>query len=304
MTLNIETTTKAEDESRPLPDTEDNKSSGRLVAAFLNHMWRRPSFGLAVLVLAIMVLIAIFAPLLSPYDPVAQDLINPIAPFSDEHWFGTDDLGRDVLSRLIWGAQPMFVGSLIAVATVCLIGLPWGLVAGYAGGWVDVVLMRFADAVLVFPGIVLALALVTALGPSLASTMFAVGFVFSPALARIVRAGVLTVQFRDYVSITHMFGLPAHHRIIHHVLPNVLPSVVVQLTLMTGFTILAQTGLNFLGLGVPTPNPSWGSSVAETFRYIVVNPFAPLVPGLCIVVTVLAIYRIGDELRDLLDVDQ
>jgi peptide/nickel transport system permease protein len=115
---------------------------------------------------------------------------------------------------------------------------------------------------------------------------------------------VLSVQYKDYVQITRMFGLPAHHRIIGHVLPNVLPGTVVQLTLMMGLTLLAQTGLNFLGLGVPNPNPSWGSSIAETFRYIVINPFAPLVPGVCIVVTVLAVYRLGDELRDLLDVDK
>jgi len=270
----------------------------------LSRLWRRPTFGLAVLFLVVLVLVAIMAPLLAPHDPIAQDLANPIAPFSKEHLLGTDDLGRDVLSRLLWGARPTIVGSIIAVLTACLLGLPWGLVAGYVGGWVDIALMRIADAVLVFPGIVLALAMVSALGPSLVSTMVAVGFVFSPHLARVVRAGVLTVQYRDYVTITQMFGLPAHHRVLRHVLPNVMPATMVQLTLMSGFTVLAQTGLNFLGLGVPNPNPSWGSSVAETFRYIVIDPFSPLVPGLCIVCTVLAIYRVGDELRDLLDVDR
>jgi peptide/nickel transport system permease protein len=230
--------------------------------------------------------------------------VNPIAGFSADHLLGTDDLGRDVLSRLMWGARPTIIGAIIAVVTACVIGLPWGLVAGYAGGWVDIALMRVADAVLVFPGIVLALALVSALGPSLVSTMVAVGFVFTPHLARVVRAGVLTVQFRDYVSITKLFGLPAHHRVIRHVLPNVLPATMVQLTLMSGFAILAQTGLNFLGLGVPNPHPSWGSSVAETFRYIVIDPLAPLVSGLLIVITVLSIYRVGDELRDLLDIEQ
>ncbi len=271
---------------------------------WLARLWRRPSFGLAVLFLVLLVLVAIFAPLLAPYDPIRQNLANPIAPFSAEHWLGTDDLGRDVLSRLLWGARPTIVGSIIAVATACLLGLPWGLVSGYVGGWTDIALMRIADAVLVFPGIVLALAMVSALGPSLVSTMVAVGFVFSPHLARVVRAGVLTVQYRDYVSITRMFGLPAHHRLLRHVLPNVMPATMVQLTLMSGFTVLAQTGLNFLGLGVPNPNPSWGSSVAETFRYIIIDPFSPLVPGLCIVFTVLAVYRVGDELRDLLDVDR
>jgi len=273
-------------------------------AHMLSRLWQRPSYGLAVLFLVLLVLVAIFAPVLAPYDPITQNLRNPVAPFSAANWLGTDDLGRDVLSRLIWGARPTIIGSLIAIATACLLGLPWGLVAGYAGGIVDLALMRVADAVLVFPGIVLALALVSAFGPSLLNTMIAVGIVFSPVLARVVRAGVLTVQYKDYVSITRMFGLSAWHRIVHHLLPNVLPPTVVQLTFLAGFSVLAQTGLNFLGLGVPSPNPSWGSSVAETFRYIVIDPFAPFVPGLFIVVTVIAMYRIGDELRDMLDVDQ
>lgn len=275
----------------------------QLWSAALKRLWRRPSFGLAVAYLVLLLIVALLAPWLSPYDPIQQNLVNPIAPFSSQHLLGTDDLGRDVFSRLLWGARPTIVGAFIAMSTACLLGLPWGLIAGYAGGWTDIALMRIADAVLVFPGIVLALALVSVLGPSLVSTMVAIGFVFSPSLARVVRAGVLTVQYKDYVAITRMFGLPAHHRIIHHVLPNVLPGTMVKLTLMAGLAILVQTGLNFLGLGVPNPHPSWGSSVAETFRYIVVDPTAPLVPGLCIVATVLAIYRLGDELRDLLDVE-
>lgn len=275
----------------------------RLRLPGLARLWRRPSYGLAVVYLCLLVLAGIFAPLLAPYNPIEQNLINPLAPFTADHWLGTDDLGRDVLSRLIWGIRPTLIGALIALSVTCALGVPWGLVAGYVGGWTDILLMRVADAILVFPGIVLALALVSALGPSLTATMVAVGIVLSPFLARVVRAGVLTVRYRDYVVITRMFGLPLRHRLLHHVLPNVLPATVVQLTLMSGVTILVQTGLNFLGLGVPNPNPSWGSSVAETFRYIVVDPFAPVVPGLLIVLTVLAVYRIGDDLRDLLDLD-
>lgn len=292
-----------------MPSTENTASATisaqRLHRAnWLRRLFSRPSFGLAVVYVVLLVMVAIFAPLLAPYNPISQDLRNPIAPFSAAHLLGTDDLGRDVLSRLIWGVRPTLIGAAIALTTTCLLGLPWGLVAGYAGGWTDTILMRIADAILVFPGIVLALALVSALGPSLTATMVALGIVLSPFLARVVRAGVLTVQYRDYVAVTRMFGLSARHRVIHHVLPNVLPTTVVQLTLMSGITILVQTGLNFLGLGVPNPNPSWGSSVAETFRYIVVDPFAPVVPGLLVVLTVVAVYRIGDELRDLLDVDR
>lgn len=267
-------------------------------------LWRRPSFGLAVLWLVVVVAVALFAPLLAPYDPIQQNLGNPLAEFTMQHPLGTDDLGRDVLSRLIWGARPTLAGTLVAMITACAIGIPWGLAAGYAGGITDLVLMRIADSILVFPGVVLALALTTAFGPSLVSTMASLGIVVSPVLARVVRAGVLTVSYKDYVVVTRMYGLSSWHRVVRHVLPNVMAPTVVQITLLSGLAVLAQTGLNFLGLGVPNPHPSWGSSVAETFRYVVVDPTAPIVPGLATVFTVLALYRIGDEIRDLLDIDR
>jgi peptide/nickel transport system permease protein len=267
-------------------------------------LWRRPSFGLAVLWLVLVVIIALGAPLFAPYDPIKQNLANVLAEFSAQHPLGTDDLGRDVLSRLIWGARPTLAGTLVAMATACAIGIPWGLAAGYAGGVTDLVLMRIADSILVFPGVVLALALTTAFGPSLVSTMASLGIVVSPVLARVVRAGVLTVSYKDYVVVTRMYGLSSWHRVVRHVLPNVMAPTVVQITLLSGLAVLAQTGLNFLGLGVPNPHPSWGSSVAETFRYVVIDPAAPIVPGLATVLTVLALYRVGDEIRDLLDLDR
>ena len=267
-------------------------------------MWRRPSFGLAVIYLVAIVAVAVFAPWLAPYDPIKQNLGNPLADFSRQHLLGTDDLGRDVLSRLIWGARPTLVGTAVAMATACAIGIPWGLAAGYTDGIVDLALMRIADSILVFPGVVLALALTSAFGPSLFSTMFSLGIVVSPVLARVVRAGVLTVSYKDYVTVSRMYGLSSWHRVTRHVLPNVMAPTIVQITLMSGLAVLAQTGLNFLGLGVPNPNPSWGSSVAETFRYVVVDPTAPILPGLATVFTVLALYRVGDEIRDLLDIDR
>jgi len=270
----------------------------------ISRLWRKPSFGLAVVFLVVLSLIAIFAPVLAPYDPIKQNLANALAPFSSQHWLGTDDLGRDVLSRMIWGARPTLLGTVIAITTACLIGIPWGLVAGYCGGIIDMVLMRLVDSVLVFPGAVLALALTAAFGPSLLSTMASLGIVFSPVLARIVRAGVLTVSYKDYVTVTRMYGLSSWHRMYNHVLPNVMAPTVVQITLLAGLSVLAQTGLNFLGVGVPSPQPSWGSSVGETFRYVVVDPTAPVVPGIAVVLTVLALYRVGDECRNLLDIDR
>lgn len=262
----------------------------------------QPTLFLAVLWLSLTVVVALFAPLLAPHNPIAQVPTDVLLPPSPQYWLGTDDLGRDVLSRLIYGTQPTLLGMLISIGTATVIGIPWGLVSGYLGGWVDLILMRLVDALLVFPGLILTLALTSALGASLQSTMFSLGIVYSPLVARVVRVGVLSVRNRDYVQITRMFGSSAGYRIFNHVLPSVLPATVVQLTLLCGLSILAQTGLNFLGLGVPNPNPSWGSSVAETFRYLMIDPWAPVLPGLIVVFTVLAIYRVGDEIRDRLEI--
>lgn len=262
----------------------------------------QPTLVLAVAWLILAVFVALFAPVLAPYDPISQNPGDVLLPPSGKYLLGTDDLGRDVLSRLIYGTQPTLLGMLIAISTATVIGIPWGLVSGYVGGWVDLTLMRFVDALLVFPGLILTLALTSALGATLQNTMFSLGIVYSPLVARVVRVGVLSVRNRDYVQITRMFGSSTSYRIFNHVLPSVLPATVVQMTLLCGLSVLAQTGLNFLGLGVPNPHPSWGSSVAETFRYLMIDPMAPVLPGLIVVFTVLAIYRVGDEVRDRLEI--
>jgi peptide/nickel transport system permease protein len=262
----------------------------------------QPGLALASAYLSMLVAIAIFAPLVSPYDPIAQDLNNAISPPSLSHWLGTDSLGRDVLSRLMWGARPALIGVFIAVFTSCFIGVPWGLISGYAGGLLDLGLMRLADAFLIFPGIVLALVFTTVLGPSLESTMVALGIVYSPILARVVRSGVMRVANREYVIITRLYGVSPIYRMIHHVLPNALAPTLVQITLLFGMSLLAQTGLSYLGLGVQPPYPSWGGSLAESFQYIVIYPMATIIPGTIVIITVMSIYRIGDALRDRLDV--
>lgn len=214
---------------------------------------------LAMIWLGAIVLMAVFAPVITPYNPIAQ---NPTALLQSPSWthlLGTDDVGRDILSRLIYGARPTLIGVLIAVGIASLIGIPWGLVSGYVGGWVDQIMMRLADAVLVFPGLVLTLALTTAFGAGLESTMSSLGLVFSPLIARVIRVSVLSLRNKDFVIITKMYGASMSYRLFHHVLPNALPATMVQITLLTGLAILAQTGLNFLGLGVQSPHPSWGA---------------------------------------------
>jgi peptide/nickel transport system permease protein len=258
----------------------------------------RVDFYLALAFVALLIVIVIFGPLIVPYDPIAQDLRHPFAPPSTAHWLGTDNLGRDVLSRLMIGTRPALIGVLIAVAIAALVGVPWGLLAGYVGGLVDLILMRVADAMLVFPGLVLALVLTAIFGPSLRMSMVAIGLVYSPIVARIVRSGVIAVRHREFVLVTKMYGLSGAYRMWRHVLPNAAAPVIVQLTLLTGLSLLAQVGLGFLGVGLQPPFPSWGSAFAESFPYIIVSPQATFAPGIVVAVTVLALYRIGDELRD------
>jgi peptide/nickel transport system permease protein len=263
---------------------------------------RRLGVALAIGFVVALTLIGLLAPVLAPYDPIRQDLANQVGGPTAQHLLGTDSFGRDVLSRLIWGTRPALLGTVVAVATACVIGLPWGLISGYAGGTMDLVLMRLADALLVLPGLVIALAITTALGASLTNAMLAVGIVFSPVLARVLRSGVLTVRDREYVVVTRLYGLSPWHRMLHHVLPNALAPALIQITLLTGIAFLAQAALGFLGIGVGPPAPSWGNTRSDAYKFIIVDPAAVLAPGVVIVLTVLAVYRIGDALRDRLEI--
>jgi peptide/nickel transport system permease protein len=258
----------------------------------------RPDFYVALAFIAVLIVVVVFGPLIVPYDPIAQDLRHPFAPPNAAHWLGTDNLGRDVLSRLMIGTRPALTGVLIAVGIAALVGVPWGLLAGYVGGVLDLILMRIADAMLVFPGLVLALVLTAIFGPSLGMSMVAIGVVYSPVVARVARSGVVAVRNRDFVVVTRMYRLSASYRMWRHVLPNAAAPVIVQLTLLMGLSLLAQVGLGFLGVGLQPPFPTWGSAFAESFPYIIVSPQATFAPGIVVAITVLALYRIGDELRD------
>jgi peptide/nickel transport system permease protein len=263
---------------------------------------RQPGLVLAVGWIALLVLIAVLAPVVAPYDPIKQDLANAIAGPSSHHLLGTDEFGRDVLSRLIWGIRPAMVGVLVAILVASVIGLPWGLVSGYAGGKADLVLMRVADALLVLPALVIALSITAALGANLTNAMLAIGIVFSPIVARVLRSGVLTVRDREYVMVTRLYGLPPRHRMLHHVLPNALAPALVQITLLAGLAFLVQAALGFLGVGVQPPSASWGDSLSSAYKFISVAPAMTFAPGVTIVLTVLSVYRAGDALRDRLEV--
>lgn len=248
--------------------------------------------------LGLMVLCAIVPNLFAPYDPIAQHFESVLQTPSAEFWLGTDALGRDVFSRLVWGARPALIGAVIALGTALGIGVLWGLVAGYVGGWVDMLLSRMADVFLAFPSVVLSIAISTILGGSLQVTMVAVGFALSPSVARLMRAGAIVVRDREYVEASRMYGYGLWHRMVRHVFPNAFLPVMVQLTIFAGITLLAQTGLGFLGIGVEPPEASWGGSLGESFRYMNYNIWMTVIPGVVVVSTVISLYTVGDRIRD------
>ncbi|WP_214401279.1 ABC transporter permease [Pseudonocardia lacus] len=261
---------------------------------------RRRSVGLALAIgfLALLVVVAVAATWIAPFVPSAQDLEDRLSGPTIEHLLGTDYLGRDVLSRLLHGARPALIGAVVAVVVSCALGVPWGLLAGYYGGWLDSALMRLADTVLVFPSLVFAIAITGSIGAGIVTSMAAFGLAISPSIARLVRAGVIGELHKDYVQITRMYGCSSGSRLVRHILPNSLEPLAVQVTIYAGIAVLAQAGLDFLGLGVQIPEPSWGADLSQAFTYILVDPAATLAPGVTIMLTVLAVYRVGDAIRD------
>jgi peptide/nickel transport system permease protein len=256
---------------------------------------------LAIFVLLMLVVVAIGAPWIAPYQPTAQDVNNMLAAPSASHLLGTDDLGRDIFSRLIYGAPATVYASLLAVSVAVAIGLPVGLMAGFFGGWIDDIMSRAIDTFLSFPAIVLAIAVTGALGIGLTNGMTAVGIVMFPALARIVRARTLTVRQELYVDASRCFGAPTWHILWKHVLPNSLQPVIVQVTLLLAAALLAEASLSFLGLGIQPPNPSWGAMLARAYQYMEIAPEQMYAPGLAILVVSLAFNALGESLRIVLD---
>lgn len=248
-----------------------------------------------------LVLLAVSAPLIAPYAVEAQDLNNMLAAPSALHLLGTDDLGRDVFSRMVYGAAATLYASLLAVSIAIALGLPVGLLAGFMGGWVDDGISRFLDALLSFPSIVLAIAVTGALGIGLTNGMISVGIVFSPQLARLVRARALVVRQDLYVDASRCFGASTARILWRHVLPNTVQPVIVQVTLLLAAALLAEASLSFLGLGIQPPAPSWGSMLARAYQNMELAPEQMYAPGLAILLTALAFNTLGEAMRVALD---
>ena len=257
--------------------------------------------GTGLAITALVVLCALAAPLIAPYDPNEQDYLALTDAPSLAHPLGTDDIGRDVLSRIIYGSRVSLQVGLIAVAIAVSLGVTLGLVAGYVGGWADDVIMRVVDAIQAFPNLILALAITAALGPSIANAMLAIGFVAAPGIARLTRGQTLSVREREFVAAARVCGASALDIMRHHIWPNVTAPIIVQATLLMGTAIVTEAALSFLGVGVRPPTPSWGAMLRTGSQYLEVAPWIGMTSGVAIFMTVLAINFVGDGLRRALD---
>ena len=267
----------------------------------LRRLLRRPAamFGLAIVTL--FVVAALLAPIVAPADPIATNWGAIRKAPSALYWFGTDENGRDLLSRVIYGARASLQAGVISVAISIAVGLPLGLLAGYVGGWIDAVISRITDAMLACPFLILAIALAAFLGPSLTNAMIAIGISATPAFIRLTRGATLNAKVDDYIEAARAVGNP-HWRIAAvHLLPNILPALMVQATLALAAAIIAEASLSFLGLGQQPPAPSWGSMLNNAQRFITQAPWMALFPGAAIFLVVLAFNLLGDGLRDALD---
>lgn len=286
------------------------RSPGQTSAATRQHRRRHRGNILTViggLLLGSMVVLAVFAPELATADPVQQSLLDARRPpawhpgGSLEHPLGTDFLGRDVWSRILHGARTTMLTSLAAALVAAVVGIALGLLAGYHGGWLDMVIMRLVDLMLAFPLIVLALALVAVLGPSVQNLVIALAATGWMAYARLMRAAVLSLKPQEFVQSAFALGASDWRVILRHILPNALTLVLVMLPLEIARIILTESALSFLGLGIPPPLPSWGRMLAESRLFLTIDYWIAVFPGLAIMVTVLGINFLGDGLRDLLD---
>jgi peptide/nickel transport system permease protein len=267
----------------------------------LRRLLRRKGAVAGFAVITVFVVLALFAPLIAPYDPIATSWTLVRKPPSALHWFGTDELGRDVLARVIYGARASLLAGAIAVTIALGVGVPLGLLAGYRGGVIDALISRITDAMLACPFLILAIALAAFLGPSLGNAMIAIGVTTTPIFVRLTRGQTMSVKTDDYVEAARAMGNPRWRIALVHILPNIMPALLVQATLSIAAAIIAEAALSFLGLGQQPPSPSWGSMLNAAQRFLTQAPWMAVWPGLAIFLVVLSLNLVGDGLRDALD---
>src|SRR5687767_3890657 len=272
------------------------------VGAALYFLRRNPRMIVGGGIVLAWLVIAVFAPFLAPYDPTKVIPTDSLIPPGSAHWLGTDDLGRDVLSRVMWGSRVSLSVGVISVSIGLLVGTSLGLLAGYLGGKWDLIVMRGIDALLAFPGLILAIGITSALGPKIENAMIAIGIVAIPAYARLTRGQVLAVRAREYIVAARTIGATPLRIVLRHIFPNVMNALIVQATLATAFAILAEAALSFLGLGAQPPYPSWGQDINYSQRYLAnLKWWMSVGPGIAIFTAVFGFNFLGDALRDALD---
>jgi peptide/nickel transport system permease protein len=267
----------------------------------LRRLLQRKGAVVGLSVITAMIVLALFAPLIAPYDPIATSWTLVRKPPSALHWFGTDELGRDELSRVIYGTRASLMAGAISVGIAFGVGVPIGLLSGYRGGFIDALISRITDAMLACPFLILAIALAAFLGPSLGNAMIAIGISTTPIFVRLTRGQTLNVKVEDYVEAGRAVGSPPWRIALMHILPNIMPALLVQATLSIAAAIIAEAALSFLGLGQQPPLPSWGSMLNAAQRFLTTAPWMALWPGLGIFLVVLSFNLVGDGLRDALD---
>jgi len=293
---------KSELRSRVFTDKDSKEKTGRkAIDSFYETISCNKELFFGLLIIAFLVLLAILAPLIAPFDPFTLNHTISLTPPSAEHWLGTDEFGRDIFSRIIYGARTSLLISVGAVVVSFIIGVPLGLIAGYLGGIADSVIMRIMDAILSFPQLLFAVLVVAFLGTRSSNLIFSIGFVFIPYFARLVRGNVLSIKHQDFVKASIACGSTRFHVMFRVILPNCVAPILVQASQSMGISLLIEAGLSFLGLGVQPPNPSWGSMLRVSQVYLRMAPWYVICPGGCIFLAVIGFILTSDGLRDALN---
>ncbi|MFO1070836.1 MAG: nickel transporter permease [Geminicoccaceae bacterium] len=289
-----------------LADSPTSRNQARLGRAYLAWLAFRgnPLAMTGLLIVVALLLVAAFAPWIANHDPIAQDLNQRLLPPSAEYWLGTDELGRDIYSRIVWGSRLTLMVVLLVAISVGPLGLLVGTIAGYAGGWLDTVLMRTTDVFLAFPRLILALAFVAALGPGIENAIIAIAITLWPPYARLARAETLTIRNSDFIAAARMQGASPVRIVLGHIVPLCVSSMIVRLTLDMAGIILTAAGLGFLGLGAQPPAPEWGAMISSGRSYLLDQWWVATMPGIAIFIVSLGFNLLGDGLRDVLDPKQ
>jgi ABC-type dipeptide/oligopeptide/nickel transport system permease subunit len=282
-------------------DTEQKTSPYKKSRRTIRVLFSRIVVLFAVIIILLTIVIAVFAPFLAPYDPYEQNLSEALLEPSAEHWLGTDSLGRDELSRVIYGTRISLQVGLIAVGIAAVLGFSAGLVAGYFGGMLDTIIMRVIDSLMAIPTMVLILAISAALGGGLQNIMIAVAIGMSPEYCRMIRSMAITIKETEYITAGRAVGAGHLRVMLRHILPNSFPPLIVLVTLSIGYAIQLEASLSFLGIGIAPPGAAWGSMVNDGYKYLMTDPMLSFAPGACIMLLILSINMLGDGLRDALD---